>query len=262
MDSSLPLRRRSVKVPGDLQGIATSTRARAGAESRLTLADDVYLRIASDIVSGRLLPAEKLAFEKLRQRYGFGVSPLREALQRLCGENLVVAEGHVGFRVAPISLADLEDINATRLMLESHALREAILHGDVRWEASIVAVAHQLSRLPIPQDAHDSSADDWEEGHRQLHDTLISACPSRWTLQFCRILFSQFGRYRRIILTRYWKSTPLRSTIDAEHDALVKAVLARDSKTAVSMLAVHYTNSAERVVTEYRRITANQSTHD
>lgn len=224
-----------------------------------TLAEDVYRKLAKDIVAGRLLPGQKLGFEILRREYGYGFTPLREALQRLASENLVDAEGNVGFRVAPISLKDLEDINALRLLLEPRALHDSISHGGMEWETQVVSAAHKLSRMPMPKDPKDPAADEWDECHRQFHDALISACTSPWLLQFCRMLFSNFARYRRIILGRYWASAALRSTIDAEHRLVVDAALNHEADKASVLLAKHYANSAERIVTEYRKLIANEA---
>lgn len=225
-----------------------------GNARKLTLAEEAQERLSADIISGRLKPDEKLGFEMLKQRYDVGVSPLREALQRLVGENLVTFEGHVGYRVAPIELSDLMDINALRRTLEVQALRNAIANGSAQWEAQVVAVAHQLSRLPIPTDPHGVQADQWEECHWVFHNVLISACTSRWTLQFCRTLFAQFRRYRRIILTGYWTSHDVRVVVDREHEQLVQAVVARDGDRAAAILEAHYDNSAARVVSEYERL--------
>jgi len=220
----------------------------------LTMTDAVHRRLSADIVSGRLAPGDRLQFEMLKQRYEVGISPLREALQRLSSESLVTSEGHVGFRVAPMSLRDLEDINSMRLMLETAALRDSLRNGDVAWESRVVAASHQLSRSPLPSTPDSPEAEHWEEQHRVFHDVLISACGSRWTLVFCRTLFWQFRRYRRIILAKYWSQAPVRTTIDAEHKRLVDAVLARDDERAVALLTTHYENSARRVVAEYRRV--------
>ena len=219
-----------------------------------TLAEGVQERLSADIISGRLRPGDKLSFDMLKQRYGAGISPLREALQRLVGVNLVAVEGHVGFRVAPIQLDDLMDINALRLQLEVQALRDAIANGSPEWEAQVVAAAHQLSRMPMPVDPNGDDAERWEEAHWRFHDTLISACTSPWTLQFCRTLFAQFRRYRRIVLNKYWSSEPLRKVIDKEHQAVADAVLARDADLAAKHLETHYRKSAERVVQEYVRL--------
>ena len=114
--------------------------------------------------------------------------------------------------------------------------------------------AHRLSSVPRPQDPASEEAGAWEECHRAFHDTLISACSSRWLLLFCRTLFDQFGRYRRLILVQYWKFSPLRSTIDMEHKRVVDAVLGRDADKAAQLLKKHYDNSGECVVGQYRKL--------
>lgn len=218
-----------------------------------TLASAVYQRLADDILTGRLAPGQKLPFDMLRESYGYSVSPLREALQRLAIENWVDAEDHVGFRVAPMSLEDLRDINAMRTLLEPLALRDAVQRGDMAWETRVVGAAHKLARTPIPQDPASAAADLWEEVHREFHEALISACTSRRLLRFCRLLFAQFRRYRRLVLTRYWTSQAVRATVDAEHKRVMDAALGRQADKAAELLAHHYSRSAERVIAEYQK---------
>src|SRR5579872_2820386 len=68
-----------------------------------TLTASALNRIRSDIIACRLMPDERLRFEALRERYGMGVSPLREALMRLEAEGLVRLEQNKGFRVSEVS---------------------------------------------------------------------------------------------------------------------------------------------------------------
>jgi len=60
--------------------------------------------------------------EMLTQRYEVGLSPLREALVRLTGDALAVAEGQRGFWVSRISVDELRDTMSTRLLIETQAL--------------------------------------------------------------------------------------------------------------------------------------------
>ncbi|MEX0802363.1 MAG: GntR family transcriptional regulator, partial [Candidatus Binatia bacterium] len=93
----------------------TSTEAqRFGGLESSTDADAAVLQLKKDIVSGSLAPNEKLRVRALTVRYGIGASPMREALARLSGSGLVRLEGQKGFRVTPISHADLLDITRTR----------------------------------------------------------------------------------------------------------------------------------------------------
>ena len=69
-----------------------------------TVGDSAWRRIRADILFGRLKPGEKLKLEKLKTSYGASVSTLREILNRLASERLVLAEGQKGFEVAPVSI--------------------------------------------------------------------------------------------------------------------------------------------------------------
>ena len=70
------------------------------AEPLPTIGESAYRRIRSDIIFGRLPPRQKLKLERLRDSYGASISTLREILNRLSSESLVVAEGQRGFEVA------------------------------------------------------------------------------------------------------------------------------------------------------------------
>lgn len=242
----------SLNLPLDLPAASGSAAVGTGGRKQ-TLSDAVYRKLSADIVAGRLAPGVKLGFEMLRREYGFGVSPLREALQRLTAENLVEAEGRIGFRVAAVSLKDLEDINRLRLVLEPMALADAITNANLAWEERVVAAAHRLKRTSVPVDVKGAGADRWEDAHRDFHDALISGCSSQALLQFARTLFAQFRRYRRMFLETYWRSGALQREIAGEHDAIVAAALARDAKRATAALTRHYKLGGERVVAACRK---------
>ena len=84
-----------------------------------------YRRIRGDIVFGRLSPGQKLTLDRMKEAYGASVSTLREILNRLSSEGLIVAEGARGFEVMPVSPDDLRQIASMRELLEGHALISA-----------------------------------------------------------------------------------------------------------------------------------------
>ena len=91
------------------------------ARSTETVGEKTYRRIRADIVFGRLPPGERLTLDRMRDAYEVSVSTLREMLNRLSSEGLVVAEGSRGFQVTPISAANLREVAAMRCLLETHA---------------------------------------------------------------------------------------------------------------------------------------------
>ena len=206
----------------------------SGPAAPKTLVESAYRDLRRDIIEGQLAPGEKLRVEHLKDHYGVGAGTLREALSLLISDALVVSQGQRGFRVAPVSLADLEDITHTRVMLECEALRQSIALGDDDWEGSLLAAFHRLSKAE--EKLTDSTArEEWEERNRIFHEVLISACPSRWIKHFLAILYHQAERYRRLSL--YLQ--PIPRDVHAEHEALFKATLARDSEKACAVMAEH-----------------------
>ena len=81
----------------------------------------------ADILAARLAPGAGLPLKVLQHRYAVGLTPLREALTVLSGNGLVIAEENGrGFRVAPASRADFEDVAQCRRRLEAMAMRLSI----------------------------------------------------------------------------------------------------------------------------------------
>ena len=62
---------------------------------------------------------------------------MREALSRLVADGLVQASDQRGFRVSPVSPADLADVTQTRIDIEGLALRRSIERGDQAWLTSV-----------------------------------------------------------------------------------------------------------------------------
>lgn len=199
-----------------------------------TLVESAYRNLRRDIIEGRLPPGEKLRVEHLKDRYGVGAGTLREALSLLISDALVVSQGQRGFRVAPVSLEDFADITRTRVMLECEALRQSVTMGDDAWEGDLLAAFHRLSKAEEKRIGSDDR-EEWEERNRIFHEVLISACPSRWIKHFLSILYQQAERYRRLSMFLQ----PIPRDVHAEHEALLKAAMARDADKASAIMAEH-----------------------
>ena len=85
--------------------------------------DGVYRALRSEIGRLELAPGERLRLEELAGRFGVSLTPVRHALRRLESEGLVVSLPRRGSRVAPLSVEELEEIQALRLGLETFLAR-------------------------------------------------------------------------------------------------------------------------------------------
>lgn len=201
-----------------------------------SLSDRAYAKVKADILACRLAPGQKLKISDIVAELGYSLGAVREALSRLTSEGLVVPETNKGYRVAPITQAELEDLTRTRILIEGECLRSAIRNGDLKWESGIVSSLFELSRLELTDPADPERVNAvWAETHRRFHQALVAACDSPWLLRIREMLYTQSERYRSF-------SVPLdRATRDlqAEHKAIADAALARDADSAVAAMADH-----------------------
>jgi DNA-binding GntR family transcriptional regulator len=205
-------------------------------ESSHNLTQGAYEALRADLLACRIAPGSRLKIQDLCQQHEVSLGAIREALSRLTSEGLVVAEPQRGFRVAPISRADLEDLTMVRIEVESLCLARAIAVGTVDWEARLVAAFHRLSRMPerVASDPA-RSADDWAEAHAGFHTALVDGADSPWLLRLHAQLYAQSERYRRL-------SIPLGAMdrdVGGEHRAIMEAALARNTDRAQALMRRH-----------------------
>ncbi|MDM9621865.1 GntR family transcriptional regulator [Rhizobium sp. S96] len=208
-----------------------------------TIAESGYRRIRADIIFGRLAPGQKLKLESLKESYETSISTLREILNRLSSEGLVVAEGQRGFEVSPMSVADLKEIAALRLLLETHALEQSFAYGEVEWEARLVSAHYKLARMEKVMASGDTTkAEDWKRYDWEFHQALISACGSKLLMETHSAVFDKYLRYQMVALS-------YRGDVAAnEHQQLLDAALKRDGDTAKRVLALHIQGGVEHAL--------------
>lgn len=208
-----------------------------------TVGESAYQRIRSDIVFGRLPPCKKLKLDRLKADYGASVSTLREILNRLHSERLVVAEGQKGFEVAPVSIANLREIAALRQLLECRALEQSFRTGDMEWEGRVVAAHHRLARMEERMAAGDRNhTEEWKRYDWQFHQALISACGSKMLIDNHAAVFDKYLRYQMIALSYRGEIAA------AEHAELLECALKRDSARACEVLTRHVAGGVEHAL--------------
>ncbi|HRQ66468.1 MAG TPA: FCD domain-containing protein [Xanthomonadaceae bacterium] len=225
-----------------------------------TLARRAYHRLRHDIVSGALQPGSKLKLESLVQQYSIGMSPLREALAPLAGDQLVKTEDQRGFWVAPLSLEELDDISRVRTLVETEALRLSIENGDDGWERAVRDAFAELSQVeggpsgmqqPVSQDTLRL----WEDRNHAFHTALVSACQSPWLIRLQELLYQQAERYRRVSLN-YSQG---RRFIHDEHVAIFEAAIGRNALRACRLTEEHLMHTYDVVRGALARMQAEKS---
>lgn len=202
--------------------------------ARETQATQLTNRMRADIVSCDIPPGEKLRMEFLRDKYGAGGSPVREALNRLVAEGFVVQSDQRGFRAAPVSLEEMLDLTVARVWIGESALRASIENADDLWEERVVLAFHRWERAM--KRGVDVSSNEMHALHANFHREILSECGSQWMLNFWDTSFDYAQRYQA--MSQQAHHGQKRDALK-EHRDIMQAALDRDVDTCVKLHRAH-----------------------
>ncbi|MDC1169524.1 FCD domain-containing protein [bacterium] len=219
-----------------------------------SMAQRAYRLIRADIISGARDPGERLRIEMLKTVYGIGPTPLREALQKLSTEGLVLALEKRGFMVSPLNLDEFSDLNTARIEIEKVALNRSVALGDSQWESRVVAATYLMNKEDEALLASgDGVSDAWESANTEFHAAIIAACGSKWLLQVRDHLQDMCERYRRSSISQSINKTVNGNRdVGKEHAAISDAVLSRNAELACQLTEAHYMKTLERLKGELK----------
>ena len=212
----------------------------------------VYERLREQIVRGTLAPGARVVEQEIAERMGVGRTPVREALQLLVREKLLV--GSPGARrqlsVAPLREDDAEELFGLIGELEGIALR-GLQAQDARERAVIAAEAREANRVfgevvaRVPLDQERAFAT-----HKAFHAAVtdrLAGARLAWLLSLVR---PQVDRYE------FFYGAALQGELDvatAEHDAVVRAIEADDGAAAEAAIRTNWRNAGIRLGAAIRR---------
>ena len=200
-------------------------------ETKSKISDQITALLTERIVRGELVADTKLRQDHIAKEFDVSHVPVREALLRLEAKGLAVSQPRRGVRVAPFDPADVLEIREMRLALEPVALRYSI----PRMTAAQKDAAEE-ARL-----ACDTARDlvTWEYENRRFHMAILVGCAMPRLLDEINDLQVLSARH---LLATYSKNWVERT--DRDHSAIMQALRARQTDTAVSVLQRHLSRLA------------------
>jgi DNA-binding GntR family transcriptional regulator len=186
-----------------------------------------YLREA--ILSGEIVPGERIRQEEVAARFGTSRLPVREALRILEAEGLTEHHTHKGARVPRLDRHEVDVIYQMRERLEPLALAESLPHlgeDDFRRLEEIQA------RIEANEDIAEFLALD-----REFHLLTYAGCPIDQLSSMVVRLWNSTQHYRRTFMNLTGPAR--RWVVNAEHRLILDAVERRDAVDAERYLSGH-----------------------
>jgi DNA-binding GntR family transcriptional regulator len=215
-------------------------------EPELSLAGTGYARvrdaIRDRIIGGTYPPGTRLKTQDLSEQFGISTNPIREALQQLQGEGLVVISPNKGATVRRID---------EELIRHIYEIGEG-LDGILANRCARVASPEDVERLRDIEARMEAATErgDGEARSRanaDFHVALATICGNTEAMA----IRARHQNLIRVIRRRYGYSDERLGEIAAEHRAIIEAIALGDETAAEQAARLHCVRSCEDMLRRY-----------
>ena len=201
--------------------------------NRVEQSKDAYVLVLEAIDSGAYQPGDRLVESELAERFGVSRTPVREALQRLETQAILVRDGR-SMVVASLDHDQLGELYAVRAQLEGLAAQLAAQHAAPE-EIRILQdmVTHDLALVDDPAGL--------ARANRRFHRQIHLASHNRYLIR----QLESVHRTMALLTTTSLAAEGRGVDALAEHAAIVEAIANRDRASADEALRVHISKAYE-----------------
>lgn len=213
---------------------------------RRNVQDQLLGHLRAAIIQGRLRPGQSLTQLDLADAYGVSRQPVRQAIEVLATEGLLVRSPHGGVTVTPLEPGWVRDLYQVRSQLEVLAVE----HAASRFTAA------DLERLSaVVEDGHDllrrGELGGLINADQRFHHAIYTAAGNRVLSETLGQYWSQVARVMQAIL-----SLPgYPADVWRQHAEIAAALRARNAPHAAELMRRHVLGSMERLLEDPRLLT-------
>jgi DNA-binding GntR family transcriptional regulator len=212
----------------------------------LTATDQAYSGIIELVLHHELRPGERTSVNLLAKRLNLGRTPVKEAITRLQTEGLLSVSGRSGTMVNLIDSAQAEQLFALRQVLEDFAAEGAVKNVTSEQIRRVRELTQEMRRQSLDKSDVIRSSADFVRSNVEFHSLIVAAAGNRFLLR----LYSQIQMQLQIVtyLVRRGYNPKAAERRQSEHEAIAKALIARDAKLLKAALRSHAQTTASVIL--------------
>ena len=218
-----------------------------------SLREQTYQVLRSAILSGEFLAGSRLVETQIAEKLQVSRTPIREALQQLQQEQLVVTDENGNLRVVSFSPDDAKQLYRCRLVLEQESVLEACKNATAEQLAKI-ELAIQQAEKAIAQQPNQLTSYQLLHIDYQFHRAIAECSGNTWLALLLDQLFDKMALLRMQTVQQNLKVLEIRS----EHRCIYDAIVQRDYDAAIAALSNHLMSSQARVMREIEQLQSQQ----
>jgi DNA-binding GntR family transcriptional regulator len=192
-------------------------------------------KLRQAIGSGELKPGAQLSEADLARKFGVSRGPLREGMQRLTQEGLLVSIRHRGLFVVDMTPNDVRDMYLAREAIERAAARK-ILEGDyVAAGSALLGIVEQMAALTTPAEVSELDI--------AFHERLVQLADSPRLTRMHRTFITE----TRMCIHALEESYSVSEVRGEEHRAVATAIRNGDLELTDALLVEHMDDAINRL---------------
>jgi DNA-binding GntR family transcriptional regulator len=211
-----------------------------------SLPEAIYQSVRTAVLTGAIRPGEMLRQDGLARQHGVSKIAVREALQRLEGEGLVVLNPRRGYMVVALDPDEIVEIFELRMFVEERAAYAATLK---RTEEDVAKLRGLLLRLDAIRMSGPQDILQWSDLNFQFHETLFAASGRRHLRRVASSLRAAVEPYIRVEV--YITGEP--DEAQGEHHLIVDAFTKGDAARVAMLSRDHCEHTARRLIAGLNR---------
>jgi DNA-binding GntR family transcriptional regulator len=215
--------------------------------NRQSLAVKAYEKIIRKIISLEYSPGQHLEENLLVERLGIGRTPIREALLRLAGENMVESQPNKGFVVRPITLQN------TKAVFEGMKILElAVANLAVRQDTTILRSKMEASNEKVKSAVKSMDVFGLVEANHDFHMYFADCSHNEYLVRAVNEVRSEAKRLSYLSYAN--EIDPERSlrihyeSVIREHDEIIACLRERNEARLKDTIEKHIRTFQQRII--------------
>lgn len=193
--------------------------------------DQIWRQLRTAILHGQLIAGDRLVELDIAARLGTSQGPVREALQRLEYEGLVIRVPHTGTFVSPLSYEEMREIFAVRGEVEARAIRHA---AERITPEQCDVLLEMIAAMRASGQAGDMPA--LADYDMAFHEYICELSGQSTLLRVWRLLYVQVQRF---IIQTHPHYFPNLVDVAEQHVPLAESLISHDPERAAQGIYEH-----------------------
>ena len=196
----------------------------------MKISEEISEILRDEIISGKLMPRERLLEEDLAKGFHVSRTPVREAIKRLESAGLVKIEQYKGAFVSDRDVSEIRNIYELRMVLERYATETAMSFINIDTVSKLEETIQKMENCIESNDLIRFGIE-----NEYFHRLILDRCPNTIAVKFIYDLWELIGPVRRLS----WRTISSMTRANEGHKEILEAIRRGDRETAGRQASNH-----------------------